>query len=177
MISGEVSEQLFIEKPFFQAAQINIKIFGPNGYENYINLYPDLFLKYDTSLSLQKTLGIEEGAYYVIVEYGDAVSSTQFFVGEEIIVIEEQPEGVLTITTNKNSYIPGEIATIIATTNEIVPFEGLKFKVTDPNGKQIFDGTLYPNTKGEFSTTIFMTTVDPTYGFHQRFVFRLDLLL
>ena len=100
-ISGEVSEQLFIEKPFFQAAQINIKIFGPNGYENIINLYPDLFLKYETSLSLQEVLGIEEGAYYVIVEYGDAVTSSQFTVGSEIIEVEEELAAELRITTDK----------------------------------------------------------------------------
>lgn len=166
-ISGEVSEQLFIEKPFFQAAQINIKIFGPSGYENIINLYPDLFLKYDTSLSLQKTLGIQEGAYYVIVQYGDAVTSTQFIVGEEIVIVEEELDTELNITTDKDSYIPGETVKIVASTNDIVPFEGLKFTVTDPNGKQTFDGTLYPNTDGEFTTTLFMTTVDPVFGFHQ----------
>ena len=167
MFSGEVSEQLFIEKPFFQAAQINMKIFGPSGYENYINLYPDLFLKYDTTLSLQEVLGIKEGAYYVIVEYGDTVTSTQFTVGSEIVTVEEELSTELSITTDKDSYIPGETATIIAKTNDIIPFEGLKFTVTDPNGKQSFAGTLYPNTDGEFTTTLYMTTVAPSYGFHQ----------
>ena len=167
IITGTVSEQLFIEKPFFQAAQINMKIYGPNGYQNSINLYPDLFLEYDTSLSLQEVLGINEGAYYVIVEYGDAVSSTQFTVGDEIVIVEEELTTELSITTDKNSYIPGEKVTITANSNDIIPFEGLKFKVTDPNGKQTFDGTLYPNTDGEFTTTLFMTTVAPVYGFHQ----------
>ncbi len=166
-ISGTVSKQLFIEKPFFQAAQIKMKIFGPNGYENNINLYPDLFLKYKTSLSLQDVLGIKEGAFYVVVEYGDGVSSTQFTVGNEIILVEEKANSELTISTNKVSYIPGEKVIITANTNDVVAFEGLKFKVTDPNGKQTFDGTLYPNSKGEFTTTLFMTTVQPVYGFHQ----------
>lgn len=166
-ITGKVSKQVFVEKPFFQAAQIKIKIFGPNGYENNINVYPDLFLQYKTSLSLQEVLGIKEGAYYVIVEYGDAVASTQFTVDDEIILVEEKVNAALSISTNKDSYIPGEKVTITANTNEIMPYEGLKFKVTDPNGKQTFDGTLYPNTKGEFTTSIFMTTVNPVYGFHQ----------
>jgi hypothetical protein len=48
-ISGKVSKQLYIDKPFFQAEQIKIKIFGPNAYEKSINLYPDLFLKYKTA--------------------------------------------------------------------------------------------------------------------------------
>ena len=167
IISGKVSEQLFIEKPFFQAAQINMKIFGPNGYVNNINLYPDLFLEYDTSLNLQEVLGINEGAYYVIVEYGDAVSSTQFTVGAEIVLVDEVLNTELSITTDKDSYIPGETVTITSNTNEIIPFEGLKFTVTDPNGKQTFDGTLYPTSDGKFTTTLFMTTVAPVYGFHQ----------
>ena len=167
IISGQVSEKLFVEKPFFQTAQIMIKIYGPNGYEKNISLFPDLNLKYQTTLSLQKVLGISGGVYYVVVEYGDAIASTQFAVGDEIILIEEGQESQLSITTDKESYIPGETATIIANTNNIVPFEGLKFKVTNPTGKQIFDGTLYPDTKGKFSTTIFMTTVQPVYGFHK----------
>src|SRR3972149_6047111 len=105
IIRGQVSEKLFVEKPFFQTAQI--------------------------------------------------------------MIIEEREESQLSITTDKESYIPGETATIIANTNNIVPFEGLKFKVTNPAGKQIFDGTLYPDKNGKFSTTIFMTTVQPVYGFHK----------
>ena len=167
IISGQVSEKVFVEKPFFQTAQIMIKIYGSKGYEKNISLFPDLNLKYQTTLSLQKVLGITGGVYYVVVEYGDAIASTQFTVGDEIILIEEGEESQLSITTDKESYIPGETATIIANTNNIVPFEGLKFKVTNPTGKQIFDGTLYPDTKGKFSTTIFMTTVQPVYGFHK----------
>lgn len=167
IISGQVSEKLFVEKPFFQTAQIMIKIYGSNGYEKNISLFPDLNLKYQTTLSLQKVLGISGGVYYVVVAYGDAIASTQFTVGDEIILGEESKESQLSITTDKELYIPGETATIIANTNNIVPFEGLKFKVTNPTGKQIFDGALYPDTKGKFSTTIFMTTVQPVYGFHK----------
>jgi len=166
-IRGEVSEQLFITKPFFQAEQIKIKIFGPNGYEKSINLHPDLYLKYKTSLSLHQVLGINEGAYYVTVQYGDALASSQFAIGDEIIFTEEEIDTELSIKTDKNSYLPGETAIITANTNEIIPFEGMKFTVTNPDRKQIFDGTLYPNTNGEFSTSIFMTTVQPVYGFHQ----------
>ena len=167
VITGEVSELLFIEKPFFQAAQVMMKIYGPNGYEISRNLYPDLYLKYETSLSLQEVLGINEGTYYVIVQYGDALKSTQFTVGDEIIIVEEKLDTELSITTDKESYLPGETAIITAYTNEIVPFEGLKFKVTASNGDQIFDGTLYPDSNGKFTTNIFMTTVAPIYGFNQ----------
>jgi len=44
-ISGDVSERVFIEKPFFEPEKITIKISGPGGYLKNINLYPDFFLK------------------------------------------------------------------------------------------------------------------------------------
>jgi hypothetical protein len=166
IIAGKVSEKLFIEKPFFQAEQIKINIYGPNGYKKIVTLFPDLNLNYKTTHSLQKVLGISEGVYYVVVEYGSAIASTQFTVGDEIIQSEEEQEKELSITTDKESYIPGETAKITAYTSDIVPFAGMKFKVTNPNGKQIFDGTLYPDTSGKFSTSIFMTTVQPVFGFH-----------
>lgn len=167
VINGQVSEKLFIVKPSFQAEQIKINVYGPNGYKKIITLFPDLNLNYKTTHSLQKVLGVSEGVYYVVVEYGSAISSTQFTVGEEIIQGEEGQEKELSITTDKEFYIPGETAKITAYTNNIIPYEGLKFKITNPNGKQIFDGALYPDKTGKFSTSIFMTTVQPVYGFHK----------
>ncbi|HXV67190.1 MAG TPA: lamin tail domain-containing protein [Nitrosopumilaceae archaeon] len=166
-ISGEVSKQLFVEKPFFQATPILIKIYGPNGFEKNLSLFPDLKLKYQTNLSLQKVLGITQGIYYVVVDYGGAIASTQFEVDDKLVSIGESESSQLTISTDKESYIPGETATIIANTNNIVPLAGLKFKVTDPAGKQVFDGALYPDKNGKFSTTLYMNTVQPVYGFYK----------
>ena len=167
IISGNVSEKLFIEKPTFQALEIKINIYGPNGYKKTITQFPDLNLNFKTTHSLQKVLGVSEGTYYVVVEYGSAVASTQFTVGEKLTLTEEQQSKELSISTDKESYLPGETAKISAYTNDILPYEGLKFKVTNPDGKQIFDGTLYPDTTGKFSTSIFMDTVKPVYGFHK----------
>ncbi len=165
-ISGSVSEKFFIEKPYFQAAPIEITISGPSYYKE-VTLYPDLNLNYKTTLSLHKVLGVNEGIYDVTVEYAGTSAQTKFSVGEEIIIIEGEEESDLSISFDSESYIPGQTATITAKASEVIPFEGLKFKVIDPNGIQIFDGTLYPNTAGEFTTTIFMTTVSPTYGIHK----------
>jgi len=167
IISGAVSEQVTIVKPYFQQEQIHIKITGPGGYSKNIDLFPDLNLEYETSLDLRKVLGIFGGLYTVSVTYAGASNVVQFSVGEQIISIEEEEERVLEIFSDKTSYIPGQTAIINAKTSEVIPFEGLKFSVIDPNGKEIFDGTLYPNPSGDFSTTIFMTTVQPVYGFHK----------
>ena len=164
-ISGSVSEEVFIEKPTFGAATIEMVVDGPNYYKQF-SLYPDILLNYDASISLQKVLGIDEGIYDVSVEYAGATAETKFSVGDEIIVIEEEEESELSVSFDQDSYIPGQTAIISAKTSEISPFEGLKFKVTNPDGIQIFDGTLYPNGDGEFTTNIYMTTVSPVFGIH-----------
>ena len=60
VIGGNVSEEVFIIKPFFQPEQIIIDISGPNFYKT-VTLYPDLNLNYETTLSLHQVLGINEG--------------------------------------------------------------------------------------------------------------------
>jgi len=164
-ISGTVSKQIFQEKPFFQQETVDIIVSGPNYYKT-IALYPNMFLEYETSLKLQKVLGVSEGIYDVSVSYGDVNIETQFSVGDEIFDIQQIEQAVLTIATDKESYLPGETATIFGATTEIIPFEGLKFQVINPNGVKIYEGTLYPNSNGLFSTTVFMDTVSPTYGIH-----------
>jgi len=178
-ISGTVSKQVFVEKPTFGQASIDISIIGPN-YFKAITLYPDLKLGYTTTLKLQKVLGINEGVYDVSVNYAGAISKTQFSVGTKSTELTQKDEGTLTIYTDKESYIPGQTATIIAKTTEIIEFEGLKFQVIAPNKIKVFEGTLYPNVgnvntslrgadsnqfkDAQFITNIFMTTVSPSYG-------------
>jgi len=180
-ISGTVSKQIFQEKPFFQQETIDIIVSGPNYYKTII-LYPNMLLEYETSLKLQKVLGVSEGVYDVSVSYGDVNIETQFSVGDEIFDIQQIEQAALTITTDKESYLPGETATIFGETSEIIPFEGLKFQVMNPNGIKIYEGTLFPNSgdgtsavrggelnvnpDAQFSTTIFIDTVSPTYGIH-----------
>jgi len=165
-ISGSVSEKVFFEKPFFKAAPIEILIDGPAFYKP-VTLYPDLNLNFETSISLHQVLGVTEGIYDVIVDYAGTTAQAKFSVGKEIIIIEEEEPNDLSISFDADSYIPGQTATIIGVIKDIIQFEGLKFKVINPSGIQIFDGTLFPNNAGEFSTTIFMTTVSPTYGVHK----------
>ncbi len=181
IISGAVSEQVFTEAPFFHQEPIELLITGPNYYKT-LTLYPNLFLGYETSIKLQKVLGINEGIYDVNVSYAGIITSTQFSVGTVLIEIEQQEVSSLTIKTDKESYIPGETATIFAQTSEIVPFEGLKFQVFNAGGIKIYQGTLYPNVvavnsaigdsdtnplpDAQFTTTIFMDIVSPSYGPH-----------
>ncbi len=164
-IQGSVSKQIFIVKPYYHADEILVKISGPN-YDKTISLYPDLNLNYKTTLNLQQVLGINKGVYSVSVSYGGATSQTSFSVGDEIVSDVIQEDSTLSLATDKLEYLPGNTLSVTGFTTKVIPFEGLKFTIKDPNGKIISTGSLYP-TNGKFSTNVFLTTVNPVYGKYQ----------
>ncbi len=163
VLSGSVSEEVYIVKPFFQPEQIVITIIGPN-FDKTVTLYPDFNLNYETTLSLHQVLGINEGVYDVVVSYADSIARTSFSVGYELIEQDIKEEGTLEISTDNSEYIPGQWVTIITSGSEIIPFEGMKFSVTDNGGNVITVGTIFPNSSDKFETRIFITTVNPSYG-------------
>lgn len=162
VITGSVSEEVYVMKPYYKPEQIVIHITGPN-YDKTVTMYPDLKKNYKTTLSLQQVLGINEGNYDVSVNYAGAVANTSFSVGNKLIEQEQKEEGSISIITDKSQYIPGQTVSIVGTATEIIQFEGMEFTITDPNGTTIYDGTLFP-TKGEFKTSIYITTVKPNFG-------------
>ena len=165
IISGTVSEQKFITKPFFQQEPIKLTIKGPNFHRD-LTFYPDLNLKYKTSLNLYRVLGINEGTYDLSATYSDSTATTSFAVGTKLLHKDEVTQGELMLSTDKQEYIPGQTLTITGGTTETIPLEGLKFKITNPSGKVISTGTLFP-TNGKFMTNIFLTTVNPVFGTYE----------
>jgi len=164
-ISGIVSENVYIKKPTFQVAPIEILITGPGLYKP-LTLFPK-FLDFETTLKLDQVLGIQGGIYDVTVNYAGATAQTKFSVGNEKIIFAEAEDNDLSISFDAESYIPGQTVAVTGVTKDIIPYEGLKFKVLDATGTQIFAGTLFPNSSGEFTTELFMTTVSPNYGEHR----------
>ncbi|MEE9192993.1 MAG: hypothetical protein V3U21_00485, partial [Thermodesulfobacteriota bacterium] len=163
VLQGHVSKEVFkVQQGDFKPESINISIKGGNHYSEVL-LYPDLNLDFETTLSLSPVLGTTEGVYTVSVTYAGATSSTSFSVGDEIIVPEIPEDSIFAIVTDKSQYIPGETATFTGITSEIIPFEGLKYELKNPNGVIIETGTLYP-IDGAFSGNFFLTTVNPVYG-------------
>ena len=165
VISGSVSEEVFIVKPFFQPEQIEMTITGPN-FNKIITMYPDLNLEFDTTLSLHQVLGINEGTYDVTVNYAGTTTSTSFSVGFEIPEEVIQQDEEFSVITDQSQYIPGQQVSIIGFASDIIPFEGMKFTVTDSGGNLISSGNLFP-VNGEFKTSVFLTTVDPKYGTYE----------
>ena len=164
-IQGSVSKQVFIVKPSYHADEILVKISGPS-YDKTISLYPDLKLNYKTMLNLQQVLGINQGLYSVSVSYGGATSQTNFSVGDKIIADDMQEDSTLSISTDKSQYFPGGTVSITGFTTKVIPFEGLKFNIKDSSGKIISTGSLFP-TNGKFTTTVYLSNVNPVYGKYQ----------
>ena len=165
IISGSVSEEVFVYKPHFQPEQIIVTISGGNFYKT-VTLYPDLNLNYETTLRLYQVLGINEGTYDVSVNYAGAIANINFSVGSELIVQEIKEAGSFSITTDKTQYIPGQSVSITGFATDIIPFQGMKFSVKNSQNQIIYSGTLFP-TNGEFTTSIFLTTVNPNYGTYE----------
>ena len=109
-------------------------------------------------------MGVNEGNYDVSVSYADATDSTNFSVGYEVIEKEIKEEGTLVIATDSSQYLPGQWVTILASGTEIIPFQGMKFTVTDNASNVITEGNIFPNSSDDFETRIFITTVNPGYG-------------
>ena len=165
VIQGSVSEEVNPVQPEFLPELIKVHIIGPN-FDKTVSLYPDLNLNYETTLSLHSVLGINEGTFDVSVNYAGATANTSFSVGFELIEQEEKVDGSLSIITDKSQYIPGQTILISGFATEIIPFEGMKFTLTDSRGVVIANGNLFP-TNGEFTTSVFVTTVDPRYGTYE----------
>jgi hypothetical protein len=163
VLQGHISQEVFkVQQGDFKPESITVTIKGPN-YNSEILLYPDLNLNFETTLSLHPVLGINEGVYEVTASYADATTSTSFSVGEEIIELEIPEDSIFAIVTNKSQYLPGETVSIAGITSQVIPFEGLKYDIKNPNGIIIESGTLYP-TDGEFSGSVFLTTINPVFG-------------
>ncbi len=174
VIQGSVSQEVFIMKPTFIPQKILINISG-NSFEKAITLYPDSNLRFKITQNLQQVLGITGGDYVVSVQYGDAVSQTTFSVGHEIIVDDTIEARTLTVTTDKEQYLPGSTVKITAEANFVIPYSeiyspthkpGMYFQISDPNEKTLFSGNLFP-TDGKFFTDIFISTLNPVYGTYE----------
>ena len=166
VIEGSVSESVFTVLPYFQPEQIMVTISGGSFYKTE-TLYPDLNLNYETTLSLHQVLGINEGTFDVSVTYAGTTANTSFSVGDELIELETESDiGSLSIVTDKTQYIPGQTVSITGIAPEIIPFQGMTFSVKNSQNQIIFSGTLFP-TNSEFTTDIFLTTVNPDYGTYE----------
>ena len=161
VIQGDVSELAYADRNFLTPASVTVLISGPD-FERTTTIYPDSDLNYSTTLSLQQTQRVSPGIYVVTATYGDASASAQFTVNpaDSGPVVTTPP---VAISTDKPQYFPGETVFITGAVADLVQYRSMAFKVTDPNGDLVADGTLLP-TNDEFLTDVFLSNVKPVYG-------------
>lgn len=162
LIQGTVSEKVFVEIPTFQAAPILISISGPE-FQQSVSLYPDYNLNYETSLDLVQVLGISEGTYDVTVNYAGVSETSSFSVESEIIETTEIVDSTFNIYVDQTEYFLKQSISLSGITNEVIPYESMKFTIIDPNEKQIDSGSLF-TVDGKFNTTTSINSVSPVYG-------------
>jgi len=162
IIQGTVSEKIFIEIPTFQAAPILISISGPD-FQQSVSLYPDYYLNYETSLDLVQVLGISQGVYDVTVNYAGVSETTSFSVEPQIIETSEIMDSIFNIEVDQNEYFLKQSISLTGKTNEIIPYESMKFTLIDPNGDQIDSGSLF-TVDGEFNTITSINSASPIFG-------------
>ena len=178
-ISGSISENLFSDRYQFVPESIKIKIQGPNNYDDQY-VYPDRDLNYSAQFDIKEILGFDIGTYNIEISYGENFIQTNFVVTEELTSSStEVNSDIVTIYTDKESYMPGETVILFGDTGSTLEHGGLEYTVLDPNGEEFAQGTIFPNSQfstvhksggGEiypFSTQFLMSGVNPVYGIYQ----------
>ena len=175
-ISGSISEKLYVFDSSYTAEIIKVSISGPDYYKN-LALFPDRSLNFSTTLNIQKVLGFNTGTYDVKLQYGENILNTTFKINDSVDSSSDvDVSEFVSLSTDKPAYIPGELVILSGDTNSLIPYGGLDYTVTDPDGNVVFEGTIFQNEKfstvhqqggGQlyaFSTQLYMSTVEPTYG-------------
>ena len=161
-ISGSVSERLSAIAPAFRVEQVKVSVSGP-GYSEQVNLYPDRDLEFETAIPLHTYLGIAGGDYVVFANYGEALATVNFFVGDKPPEKPAATTSELEFGTDRPEYLPGQIVSLSGFTADTIEFKGLDFRAISPSGLEAARGMLYP-TDGKFKTSFFLTTISPEYG-------------
>ncbi len=166
-LEGRVSEQIFKMSPFLSPEPIILTVSGP-AYHHTELFYPDRNNSFETTVKIHKVLGIDVGNYNVFVSYAGATSQTTFVINTIVPIIPESHKDTLLLSTDKTEYVPGQTVKIAGQVSTVIPFEGLVFRVSDPLGNLVASGNLFP-TGNKFSTTVFLTSLQPVYGTYEIF--------
>src|SRR6267143_4008663 len=175
-ISGQVSKQVNIPNLSYIPEKITIVVGGSSGFKKTITAYPDTHLQFKTELKTDPILGFQEGNYNVYVTYSDVFATTPFTLSEQpYIPPPQEAQTALTLNSDKLSYILGDAINLVGNVSKVIPLTPVTYKVFDPNSAQIYQGTLFPDTRGKITTNniyqrgstsaaVTLNTVNPVYG-------------
>jgi hypothetical protein len=174
MMSGKVS-QLGMDPNTGYPLSVNLVIRG-TGYQKSLTLYPNNNLQFSTSLKTDPLLGFQEGSYTISASYGTATASAGFALSSTpFIPPPTQAAKTISISTDKLIYSITDTISLSGNVSQVIPFTPVTYKVYDPTGAMIYQGNLFPDSQGKFSTYnpyqqhvtasgIFINTISPIYG-------------
>ncbi len=174
-ISGKVST--FLTDPILgYPMSVNLIVSGPSGFQKIFTLYPNTNLQFSTSLTTGKILGFSEGNYTVSASYGGITASSAFMLSSTPFVPPAQAAPVtIYMSTAQSNYTISQPIMLNGTVSQVIPLTPVAYKVYDPNGAMIYQGSLFPDSQGHFTTYnqyqyhpstsgIMINSVTPIYG-------------
>ncbi len=178
MISGKVS-QLGSDPVLGYPLSVNLLVSGPSGFQKTFTLYPTNNLQYSTSMKTDEVLGFSEGIYTISASYGTATASATFALSSTAFVPPPQTAPItMTLATDKTSYTTSDTITLSGTVSQVIPLTQVTYKVYDPNSTMIYQGNLFPDPQGKFTTFnpyqshssasgILINAITPFYGVYK----------
>ncbi|HJU14710.1 MAG TPA: lamin tail domain-containing protein [Candidatus Nitrosotalea sp.] len=174
-ISGKVSQ--FLTNPSLgYPLAVTLDVTGPEGFEKTFTVYPDVNLNYATTMKTSQVMGFPEGNYKVTASYGTITESADFSLGSAAFVPPPTTAPTtVSLWTDKPAYGVSEPITLSGNVSQVVPLTPVVYKVYDPNGEMIYQGNLYPDSQGHFTTYnpyqshssasgIMINSINPVYG-------------
>ncbi|HJT09376.1 MAG TPA: lamin tail domain-containing protein [Candidatus Nitrosotalea sp.] len=174
-ISGTVSK--FLNDPALgYPLSVNLIVSGPAGFQKTFTMYPDNNLKFSTTLKTSQVTGFSEGNYTISASYGTVTASTHFMLGATPFIPPTQAAALtMSVSTDQSIYTVLQPITLIGNASQVIPLTPVVYKVYEPNGTMIYQGNLYPDSHGHFTTYnsyqshssasgIMINNINPIYG-------------
>ncbi|MDE1866864.1 MAG: lamin tail domain-containing protein, partial [Thaumarchaeota archaeon] len=174
-MSGKVSK-LINDPALGYPLSVNLVVSGPAGFQKTFTLYPNTNLQFSTSMTTGQILGFQEGNYTVSASYGSVVASSSFMLGSTPFIPPSQTAPItMSISTDQPIYTISQPITLNGTVSQVIPLTPVIYKVYEPNGTMIYQGNLYPDSQGHFTTYspyqshsstsgIVINAITPIYG-------------
>jgi hypothetical protein len=174
-MSGKVSA-LLTDPVSGYPLSVNLIVSGPSGFQKTFTLYPNTNLQFSTSMTTSQVLGFPVGNYTISASYGSLTASSAFMLGSTQFTPPAQAASItISMSTDRSSYTISQSITLDGTVSQVIPLAPVVYKVYNPNGTMIYQGNLFPDSQGHFTTYnqyqsnpstsgIVINTVNPMYG-------------
>lgn len=174
-MNGKVSA-LLTDPVLGYPLSVNLVVSGPSSFQKTFTLFPNNNLQFSTSMTTSQVMGFPEGNYTVSASYGHVTASSVFMLGSTPFIPPTQAASItMSVSTDKSSYTVLQPITLSGTVSQVIPLTPVVYKVYTPNGTMVYQGNLFPDSNGNFTTYsqyqshssasgIMINSITPVYG-------------